>query len=101
VLRRIGQNELALEFLTRAIQIGATAGEEDFSGPDAFLALAEAALDAGEHDLALVAIARARDLGEDREDVEAYVRRLLTEIDPEGDEKSGRSLICLLEALAS
>lgn len=56
-------------FLTRAIHTGKTVGDDDFCGADAYLALAELAVDSGNHDLAFVAIARARDLGDSRDEV--------------------------------
>lgn len=101
VLRRLGQNDLAVAFLTRAIRTGEKAGEDDFHGADAYLALAETAVDMGDWDLALLAVARACDLGEDRDDVGRYARRLLGEIRPHGGEESmRRCLMRLLERVA-
>ena len=99
-LRRLGQNDLAVGFLTRAINIGERLGEDDFSGPDAYLALAEMAIDADEPNVGLVAVAHAYDLGRGREDVDAYAKRLLADINSAiGGREAGRSLIALLERL--
>jgi tetratricopeptide (TPR) repeat protein len=58
-LNRLGVNDLALGFITRAIHLAEANGETEWSGPDAQLALAEIAIDAGEYDLALTALAHA------------------------------------------
>lgn len=59
-VNRLGLNDLALGFLARAIHLAEEVGESEWSGPDAQLALAEVAIDAGEYDLALTALAHAR-----------------------------------------
>jgi|SRR5665811_371430 len=59
-MNRLGLNDLALGFLARAIHLAAQRGESEWTGPDAQLALAEVAIDAGECDLALTALAHAR-----------------------------------------
>ena len=98
VLRRLRQNDLALAFLARAINTGERVNEEDYSGADAYLALAETAIDAEETDLAFVALARAQNLGEGREDVARYARQLLAEVGSKANEESPRrSLLRLLE----
>lgn len=69
VLNRLGLNDLSLGFMTRAIHAAHRIGDEEWCGPDAYLALAEIAIDAEEADIALTALARAQELGgaEDRE----------------------------------
>jgi len=62
-LRRLGLHDLALTYVTRAIAAAERTGDLDLAGPDAHLALAEIAVDAGRPDLAALAIARARQLG--------------------------------------
>lgn len=80
ILRRLGQLELAHAFLTRAIHTSHDQGEPEYSGPDAYLALAEIAMDMGDRDQALLAIARAREPGRTRPDTEDYAQRLLREM---------------------
>jgi tetratricopeptide (TPR) repeat protein len=80
VLRRLGQLELAQAFLARAIHAGEELDEPDYCGADAYLALAEVAMDAGDSDQALVAIARARESERARPDTEAYAKRLMLEL---------------------
>jgi tetratricopeptide (TPR) repeat protein len=79
-LRRLGQLELAAAFLKRAIHLGDEQGESDYSGAGAYLALAEIALERGDADEALVAIARAREPGRARPDTEAHAERLLHDL---------------------
>jgi tetratricopeptide (TPR) repeat protein len=86
VMRRLGQLELAQAFLTRAIHAGEDQGEPEYSGADAYLALAEIALDMGDSDQALVAIARACEPARARPDTEDYAQRLLREL---GSSKRG------------
>src|SRR5665811_2195008 len=59
-MNRLGLNDLALGFLARAIHLAAQRGESEWTGPDPQLPLAEVAIDAGECDLALTALAHAR-----------------------------------------
>src|SRR5689334_21895628 len=56
-LNRLGLNDLALGFIARAIHLAQQSGEREWSGPGAQLALAEVAIDSGEYDLALTALA--------------------------------------------
>jgi len=62
-LRRLGLNDLALSYVTRAITVAERIGDPELAGPDAHLAFAEIAVDAGRPDLAGIGIARARQLG--------------------------------------
>lgn len=79
-LNRLGLNDLALGFMTRALHVAEEVGDEEWSDADAHLALAEIALDAGETDIALMAIARARQLAPTGADVDAHARRLLAAV---------------------
>ncbi len=90
-LRRLGQLELAAAYLKRAIRVGEEQGESDYSGADAYLALAEIALDMGDADEALVAIARAREPARARPDTDAYAERLLRELRRHGDGRTSLS----------
>lgn len=98
VLRRLGQLELAQAFLARAIHAGEEQDEPDYCGADAYLALAEIAMDAGDDDQALVAIARARESEQPRPDTEAYAERLQRELS--SSKRSGGSRAPLSELLA-
>lgn len=102
-LRRLGQYELASAFLTRAIHTASQADDDDFSGADSYLALAEIAVDSSESDAAMLAIARALELGGGRDDIKQSARRLLTELngDRARGKQAGRSLVRLLENLES
>jgi tetratricopeptide (TPR) repeat protein len=98
-MNRLGLNDLALGFLSRAIHLAEQRGESEWSGPDAQLALAEVAMDAGEYDLALTALAHARE-ADDARDLWDQVKDLLVEIGRERkDPKPQASLASLLEQL--
>lgn len=83
-LNRLGLNDLALGFISRAIQLAQRAGDVEWSGPDGQIAMAEIAIDAGEPDIALTALARALEL--DGESDRAHVERLLREIRKSSDD---------------
>lgn len=95
-LRRLGQFELAAAYLKRAIHVGGEQGESDYSSADAYLALAEIAVDMDDADEALVAIARARASGRARPNTEAYAERLLRDLKRHGND--GAPLAELLAA---
>lgn len=98
-MNRLGLNDLALGFLARAIHLAEKAGEGQWSGPDAQLALAEVAIDAGEYDLALTALAHAR-ADDQQNGREAQIGELLKEVGNERDDPSPQaSLASLLEQL--
>ena len=100
-MSRLGLNDLALAFMTRAIHLANAAGEDDWSGSDAQLALAELAIDAEEPDLALTALARARAL-DDRGTRNRQIEELLGEIRAEQhDPHPHASLAALLQDLAA
>jgi tetratricopeptide (TPR) repeat protein len=98
-MNRLGLNDLALGFLTRAIHLSEQSGEDQWSGPDAQLAVAEVAIDAGEYDLALTALAHAR-ADDDGNGREAQIGDLLKEVrGGRGDPQPQASLASLLERL--
>jgi tetratricopeptide (TPR) repeat protein len=78
-LNRLGLNGLALGFIARAIHLAERGGDEEWSGSAVYLAMAEIAVDAGEPDVALTALARAREM-ETGAGVDDDVARLLDEI---------------------
>jgi tetratricopeptide (TPR) repeat protein len=100
VLRRLGQLELAHAYLLRAIHLGEEQGDADYCGADAYLALAEIAVDSGDDDQALVALARARGAPDACDDVKAHSERLLAELG-ERSRGDGPSLSALLAKLAA
>lgn len=98
-LNRLGLNDLALGFFTRAIHLSDQRGESQWSGPDAQLAVAEVAIDAGEYDLALTALAHAR-ADDDGNVREGQIGDLLKEVRSErGDPQPQVSLAAMLERL--
>lgn len=98
-MNRLGLNDLALGFMTRAIHLAAAKGEREWSGPDAQLALAEVAIDAGEYDLALTALAHAR-AEDERSKREEQIEILLKEVRSEqSDPRPHASLASLLKQL--
>lgn len=98
-LNRLGLNDLALGFMARAIHLAAASGEEEWSGADAQLALAEVAIDAGEYDLALTALAHAR-AGDAQDGRGVEIQELLKEVRSEQDDPQPQaSLASLLEQL--
>jgi tetratricopeptide (TPR) repeat protein len=98
-MNRLGLNDLAIGFLTRAIHLAKERGEAQWSGPAAQLALAEIAIDAGEYDLALTALAHAQ-AGDEHKGHEAEIGDLLKEVRSERDDPHPQaSLVSLLERL--
>lgn len=98
-MSRLGLNDLALGFMARAIHLAAAGGESEWSGADAYLALAEIAIDAHEPDLALIALAHVHEL-DDRSSREGRIAELLQEIRKErSDPQPQASLAALLEQL--
>jgi tetratricopeptide (TPR) repeat protein len=61
-LSRLGLNDLALAFMTTAVHVAERVGDDEWSDFDAHVALAEVALEANEPEMALLAVAQARDL---------------------------------------
>jgi len=98
-LNRLGLNDLALGFIARAIHLAEQSAEPEWSGPGAQLALAEVAIDAGEYDLALTALAHAR--AEDQGNGHAaQIEELLKEVRNERDDpRPQASFASLLEQL--
>jgi tetratricopeptide (TPR) repeat protein len=98
-LNRLGLNDLALGFIARAIHLAEQGGESEWSGPGAQLALAEVAIDAGEYDLALTALAHAR-ADDQRNGHTAQIEDLLKEVRGGRDDPHPQaSLASLLEQL--
>ncbi len=79
-LSRLGLNDLALAFMTRAVQVAQRVGDKEWCDRNAYLALAEVALDAGETDMSLMAIARARQLEPADESSDKQIHRLLAQV---------------------
>jgi len=76
-LNRLGLNDLALGYMTRALSVAEEVGDEEWCDADSYLALAELELDAGETDKALTTITRARQLAPGEAGVAAHAERLL------------------------
>jgi tetratricopeptide (TPR) repeat protein len=98
-LSRLGLDELALGFIARAVQLSAERGEDDWSGPGAQLALAEVALGAGAHDIALTSLAHAWVDDSEHAHVEAIVELLKELSDEQEDPQPQASLVWLLKQL--
>jgi len=84
-LRRLGMSDLALTFISRAVEVSRRTGDEEWFGPAANMAVAEAALDADQPEVALLALARARD-GDLTASDRRQADRLLEELDPVREE---------------
>lgn len=78
-LSRLGLNELAFALIAQAIHVGEQTGQKDWAGAGEHLALAETALDAGQDDIAVVAIARATEI-DSASQVQEQARQLLDDI---------------------
>jgi hypothetical protein len=98
-LNRLGINDLALGFMVRAINSAASDGDEEWSGLDAQLALADVAIDAGDYDFALTALAHAQ-AADPGADGGAQITELLEAVRAErNDPQPQASLASLLEKL--
>jgi tetratricopeptide (TPR) repeat protein len=98
-LKRLGLNDLALGFISRAVHVAERTGDEEWSGPDVHIAMAEIAVDAGESDVALTALARAQE-SSDGDRIDHDVVRLLDEIrESSQDPNPPASLAASLERL--
>jgi tetratricopeptide (TPR) repeat protein len=64
-LDRLGVSDLAVAYMRRAIRVAEETGDEEWSGADAYLALADIALRAGDSEIAALAIDNARHLDPD------------------------------------
>jgi len=84
MLNRLGLNDLALGFMARAIHVAEQAGDEEWSGADAYIAMAEIAIDAEEPDIALTVLARALEF--DGEGDRSHVERLIREVQKSSDD---------------
>lgn len=74
-LDRLGVSDLAVAYMRRAIRIAAEIGDMAWAGADAYLALADIAIGAGDPEIAALAIDHARRL-DPRAAVSRYQRRL-------------------------
>ena len=74
-LDRMGLPHLALVYLQRAIRTAEAVGDDEWADASAYLALADIALKAGNPDLAMLCIERARAL-DPTVPVERYIRRV-------------------------
>lgn len=79
-LSRLGLNALALAYLEEAIRIASETGDSEWADAHAHLAWADMAFRARQFDVGLVALARARRLGQGQSEVLDQVHRLLEEI---------------------
>jgi tetratricopeptide (TPR) repeat protein len=96
-LNRLGINDLALGFMIRAINLAAADGDEEWSGLDAQLALAEVAIDAGDYDLALTALAHAQAMDPQRGSG-AHITELLEAVRSERDDPQPQASLASLLA---
>ncbi len=79
-LNRLGRPELALGYIGRAIRVGERLGDDDWSGPDEYLVWAETAINAGQDEVALVAIAKAVEQAPSDQETSDAALRLLREL---------------------
>ena len=100
-LNRLGLHDLALAHIQRALRVSEAIGDDELGGSAAHYAWAEIAVNAGQYDVALVALARARELVEGEGIADPDIDRLLAEIrGAVGDERC-RELAARLEALSA
>lgn len=93
-LDRLGVSDLAVAYMRRAIRVAKETGEEEWADADAYLALTDIALRAGDAEIAALAIDNARHLNVDAP-FGRYQRRLRRQIsaseeDPTSDYDSTR-----------
>jgi tetratricopeptide (TPR) repeat protein len=84
-LGRLGLSDLALGFISRAIAAAERVGDRELSGSAAHLALAETALDADRPDQAVLAVARAKQLGAGSEELDHGARLVAEAAEQRGD----------------
>jgi len=77
LLSRVRIDELALSFIERAIRVAIASGDEEWADAGAHVAWAEIAVRAGQDDVALVALARARTLSREGSPSGESIRRIL------------------------
>lgn len=83
-LDRLGLSDLAVIYMRRAIRVAEEAGDGEWSGADAHLALADVAIRAGDDEIAALALDDARHLDPDAP-VGRYQRRLRRRLSPPED----------------
>lgn len=92
-LRRLGMSDLALVFISRAVEVSRRTGDDEWLGPAANMAVAEAALDADQPEVALLALARAREDGDLTASDRRQADRLLEELGPVREELRQRMVL--------
>jgi len=80
-LDRLGLHDLALVYVQRALRVATEVGDKEWADAHAHLAWADIALNAGQPDIALIAIEHARSLDASLA-VEGYVRRARRAVAP-------------------
>lgn len=101
-LNRLGLHDLALAHIQRALRVSEAIGDAEWCDGAAHVAWAEIAVNAGQYDVALVALARAKERTESEGIVDPDLDRLLGEIRRAlGDERCERELAARLEALSA
>jgi tetratricopeptide (TPR) repeat protein len=99
-LNRVGVHDLAIGYMARAIQVAGEVGDDEWAGVDAYLGLAEIALEAGETDLALTALASALEAAPGNRDVQKATGALLKSIsEATGDSRPHVALAERLERI--
>lgn len=100
-LRRLHQRQFALAFIEQAIRVAEEVGDSDWADEHVHLAWADTALAAHQFDVALVALARAREKARDV-DVLTEISRLVAAVAHEsGDERRAQALASGLESLSA
>ena len=88
-LNRLGRPDLALGFVGRAVKTGEASGDDEWAGPDCYLLWAQTAINAGQDDVAFVAIAKAVAQAHDDEETADAAVALLRAL---GSQSSGTAL---------
>jgi tetratricopeptide (TPR) repeat protein len=101
-LWRLGLHELALGFIERAIRVAESVGDDEWADASAHLAWAEIAEHAGQYEVALVALAKAKSLSDGSPQIEESIRRERRAIERASRQKAPeRELARKLEALSA
>ncbi len=100
-LRRLDQPQFALGFIEQAIRVAEEVGDSEWADEHVHLAWADTALAARQFDVALVALARARERAHNGE-VLAEISRLVAAVEREsGDRRRAHALANGLESLSA
>ncbi len=84
MLKRLGLHDLALSYIERAIRVAQDIGDHEWADAGAHLAWAEAALCAGQQEVAVVALARVANLARRASPAASSVRLLLAKVSRSG-----------------